>query len=96
MRLLRTIAGATLALALQVLAAQRLEEATSPDVQRATLSAIADSQESSMDVERNTDLYDEILRELRRLREEAGTPEPVSAPGGTPQASAGEGATDAP
>ena len=80
----------------QVLAAQRLEEATSPDVQRATLSAIADSQESSMDVERNTDLYDEILRELRRLREEAGTPEPVSAPGGTPQASAGEGATDAP
>jgi parvulin-like peptidyl-prolyl isomerase len=65
-----------------VLAAQRLEEATSPDVQRATLAAIADSQESSMDVERNTDLYDEVLRELRRLREESGTPEPSPAPGG--------------
>ena len=55
----------------QVLSAQRLEEATSPDVQRATLAAIADSQESAVDVERNTDLYDEVLRELRRLREEA-------------------------
>jgi hypothetical protein len=67
----------------QVLAAQRLEEATSPDVQRATLAAIADSQESSTDVERNTELYDEVLQELRRLREESGTPEPAPAPGGT-------------
>lgn len=66
----------------QVLAAQRLEEATSPDVQRATLAAIADSQESSTDVERNTELYDEVLQELRRLREESGTPAPAPAPGG--------------
>ncbi len=64
----------------QVLGTQRLEEATSPDVQRATLAAIADSQEGAVDVERNTDLYDEVLRELRRQREEAGIPEP--APGG--------------
>jgi hypothetical protein len=74
----------------QVLGAQRLEEATSPDVQRATLAAIADSQEGAVDVERNTDLYDEILRELRRQREEAGLPEPepqgdARPTGGTPQ-----------
>lgn len=73
----------------QVLAAQRLEEATSADVQRATLAAIADSQEGSVDVERNSDLYDEVLRELRRLREEAGVPDPGSAPGGESQPTPG-------
>src|SRR5688572_9473681 len=73
----------------QVLAAQRLEEATSADVQRATLAAIADSQESSVDVERNSDLYDEVLRELRRLREEAGVPDPGSAPAGESQPAPG-------
>ncbi|HET6362221.1 MAG TPA: peptidylprolyl isomerase, partial [Gemmatimonadota bacterium] len=66
----------------QVLATQRLEEATSPDVQRATLAAIADSQEGSVDVERNTDLYDEVLQELRRLHQESGRQEPGPAPGG--------------
>ena len=80
----------------QVLAAQRLEEATSPDVQRATLAAIADSQEGAVDVERNTDLYDEVLRELRRLREEAGEPDPGPAPPSGVQPPAGAGATDAP
>ena len=73
----------------QVLAAQRLEEATSPDVQRATLAAIADSQEGAVDVERNTELYDEVLRELRRLREESGMPEPGPPPGGVAPAPAG-------
>jgi parvulin-like peptidyl-prolyl isomerase len=66
----------------QVLGAQRLEEVSSPDVQRATLAAIADSQESAVDVERNTDTYDQVLLALRRLRSEAGTPEPGPAPGG--------------
>jgi hypothetical protein len=84
----------------QVLAAQRLEEATSADVQRATLAAIADSQEASVDIERNTDLYDEVLRELRRLRDQSGTPEPGPAPGGTQPAPAGaappSGATQPP
>ena len=90
----------------QVLSAQRLEEATSPDVQRATLAAIADSQEGSVDVERNTELYDEVLQELRRLRQESGTPEPAPPPGGVtpppagaaqqPPGAGAEGATDAP
>jgi parvulin-like peptidyl-prolyl isomerase len=66
----------------QVLGAQRLEEVSSPDAQRATLAAIADSQESAVDVERNTDTYDQVLLALRRLRSEAGTPEPGPAPGG--------------
>ena len=86
----------------QVLSAQRLEEATSPDVQRATLAAIADSQEGAVDVERNTDLYDEVLQELRRLREEAGIPEPAPdggeatpAPGGGAPPPAGTGAQEA-
>ncbi len=71
-----------------MLAAQRLEETTKPDVQRALLTAIADSQEASVDVERNTDLYDEVLRELRRQRTEAGVPDPGAAPrGGTPEPS---------
>jgi parvulin-like peptidyl-prolyl isomerase len=66
----------------QVLGAQRLEQASSPEAQRATLAAIADSQESAVDVERNTDTYDQVLRELRRQRAEAGIPEPGSAPAG--------------
>ena len=66
----------------QVLGAQRLEEVSSPDAQRATLAAIADSQESAVDVERNTDTYDQVLLALRRLRAEAGTPEPGPPPGG--------------
>ncbi|MGH7566462.1 MAG: peptidylprolyl isomerase, partial [Gemmatimonadota bacterium] len=64
----------------QVLASQRLEEAASPDAQRATLAAIADSQEAAVDVVRNTDTYDQVLRALRRQREEAGIPEPGPAP----------------
>jgi hypothetical protein len=64
----------------QVLAGQRLEEASSPDVQRATLAAIADSQEGDVEVVRNTDTYDDVLRALRRLREETGMPEPASGP----------------
>ena len=81
----------------QVLAAQRLEEATSPDVQRATLAAIADSQEGSVDVERDTELYDDVLQELRRLREESGTPEPAPQPGGVAHAPAGSpGSTQPP
>ena len=71
----------------QVLGSQRLEEMASPEVQRATLAAIADSQESAVDVTRNTDAYDEVLRVLRRNREEAGIPEPGPAPtGGTVEA----------
>lgn len=66
----------------QVLGTQRIEQASSPDAQRATLAAIADSQESAVDVERNTDTYDQVLRELRRQRSEAGIPEPGRAPGG--------------
>ena len=73
----------------QVLGSQRLEELSSADVQRATLAAIADSQESAVKVERNTDTYDKVLAELRRLREESGSPEPSPAPPGgrtpTPQ-----------
>lgn len=64
----------------QVLASQRLEEVSSPDAQRATLAAIADSQEDAVDVVRNTDTYDQVLRTLRREREEAGIPEPGPAP----------------
>jgi parvulin-like peptidyl-prolyl isomerase len=66
----------------QVLGAQRLEEVASPDAQRATLAAIADSQESAVDVERNTDTYDQVLQALRRQRSEAGIPEPGPAPAG--------------
>ena len=40
-----------------------------------------------MDVERNSDLYDEVLRELRRLREESGEPDPGA--GGSPQPAPG-------
>jgi hypothetical protein len=66
----------------QVLASQRLEEISSPDVQRATLAAIADSQADAVEVVRNTDTYDQVLRALRRQREEAGVPEPGPAPEG--------------
>jgi hypothetical protein len=66
----------------QVLGAQRLEEVSSPDAQRAMLAAIADSQESAVDVERNTDTYDQVLQALRRQRSEAGIPEPGPAPAG--------------
>jgi hypothetical protein len=65
-----------------VLASQRLEEISSPDVQRATLAAIADSQADAVEVVRNTDTYDQVLRALRRQREEAGVPEPGPAPEG--------------
>lgn len=71
----------------QVLGSQRLEEMSSPEVQRATLAAIADSQESAVQVTRNTDAYDEVLRVLRGNREAAGIPEPGPAPpGGTAEA----------
>lgn len=66
----------------QVLGSQRLELLSSADEQRATLAAIADSQEEAVRVERNTDTYDKVLAELRRLRAEAGTPEPTPAPPG--------------
>ena len=69
----------------QVLASQRLEELSSPDVQRATLAAIADSQEGAIEVVRNTDTYDQVLQVLRRLREEAGSSEPSPAPPGEAQ-----------
>ena len=74
----------------QVLAQQRLEDLSSPDVQRATLAAIADSQESAVEVERNTDTYDQVLRTLREQRGKAGIPEPGPAPQG------GQGAQGAP
>lgn len=77
----------------QVLASQRLEEVSSPDAQRATLAAIADSQEDAVDVVRNTDTYDQVLRTLRREREEAGIPEPGPAP--PPPAPPGAVAEDA-
>jgi parvulin-like peptidyl-prolyl isomerase len=66
----------------QVLASQRLEEVSGPDAQRATLAAIADSQEGPVEVVRNTDTYDQVLRQLRKQREEAGIPEPGAAPQG--------------
>jgi parvulin-like peptidyl-prolyl isomerase len=69
----------------QVLSAQRLEELSSPDVQRATLAAIADSQESDVDVVRNTDTYDDVLQSLRRLRQEAGIPEPEAPSSSAPR-----------
>ncbi|HYO45947.1 MAG TPA: peptidylprolyl isomerase [Gemmatimonadota bacterium] len=77
----------------QVLASQRHEEVSGPDAQRATLAAIADSQEDAVDVVRNTDTYDQVLRTLRREREEAGIPEPGPAP--PPPAPAGAVAEDA-
>ena len=90
----------------QVLGTQRLEEMSSAEVQRATLAAIADSQESAVEVTRNTDTYDEVLRVLRQNREAAGIPEPGPAPqggsqpvtGGPPPAGATApgGATEAP
>jgi hypothetical protein len=69
----------------QVLSAQRLEELSSPDVQRATLAAIADSQESDVEVVRNTDTYDDVLQSLRRLRQEAGIPEPEAPSSSAPR-----------
>jgi foldase protein PrsA len=67
----------------QVLGSQRLEELSSADVQRETLAAIADSQTGTTEVVRNSDTYDQILAALRRLRQEAGLPEPGPAPQGT-------------
>ena len=64
----------------QVLAAQRLEEVAGAEVQRATLAAIADSQEGAVEVVRNTDTYDQVLTTLRELRQRAGIPEPSPAP----------------
>ncbi|HUF89459.1 MAG TPA: peptidylprolyl isomerase [Gemmatimonadota bacterium] len=64
----------------QVLASQRLEELSGGDTQRATLAAIADSQEGAVEVVRNTDTYDQVLVALRRLRESAGIPEPSPQP----------------
>ena len=64
----------------QVLAGQRLEEMSSPDIQRATLAAIADSQEGDVEVVRNTETYDDVLQSLRKLRQDAGIPEPGAAP----------------
>jgi hypothetical protein len=77
----------------QVLGSQRLEELSSADVQRATLAAIADSQEGAVEVVRNTDTYDQVLAALRRMREEAGTPEPAPNPQGSATPA---GATPAP
>ena len=64
----------------QVLGSQRLEEMASPEVQRATLAAIADSQESALEVSRNTDTYERVLEVLRQNRAAAGIPEPGPAP----------------
>ena len=90
----------------QVLGAQRMEEVSSAEAQRATLAAIADSQESAIDVTRNTDTYEDVLRVLRQNREAEGIPEPGPAhqggsqpvTGGRPPAGATApgGATEAP
>jgi hypothetical protein len=69
----------------QVLGAQRLEEMSSAEIQRATLAAIADSQESAIEVTRNTDTYDDVLRVLRQNRAAEGIPEPGPAPQGGSQ-----------
>jgi hypothetical protein len=69
----------------QVLGQQRLEEMSSAEVQRATLAAIADSQEGAVEVTRNTDTYDDVLRLLRQNREAEGIPEPGPAPEGGSQ-----------
>jgi hypothetical protein len=81
------------------------EEMSSAEAQRATLAAIADSQESAVDVTRNTDTYDDVLRVQRQNREAEGIPEPGPAPQGGSQpvtgpppagATAPGGATEAP
>jgi len=65
----------------QQLAGQRMQAMNDPDAQRDLVKAIADSQRQKVEISRNDDAYDEVLKLVRQKYEEKGT-EPAESEAG--------------